>query len=239
MLVNLKAMPSASFAIAPQVSDSDLEKLSSDNPEAKFETDSKGHLIIMSPQNGRSDRRLATTGDANASRGSNSGKFNLTLAAQIWLWNSQTNLGVTFDSSTGFKLSNNAVRSPDVTWIRLERWNELTPQQQDKYAPQRERADRRLRRLTNQRFVHPDFVIELKSLTDDWQELQAKMIEYMDCPKGYRFAYGVKLGWLINPEDKLVEIYRQGRNKEVFNNPQALSGKDILPGLTVDLTEIF
>ncbi|MEL6788155.1 MAG: Uma2 family endonuclease, partial [Cyanobacteria bacterium J06607_15] len=87
----------------------------------------------------------------------------MTLAAQIWLWNSQSNLGVAFDSSTGFKLSNNAVRSPDVTWVKLERWNELTAQQQDKYAP-----------------IDPDFVIELKSPSDDWQELQAKMTEYMN-----------------------------------------------------------
>ena len=189
MLVNLKA-------IAPKVSDSDLEKLSSDNPEAKFETDSEGHLIIMSPT------------------GSNSGKFNLNLAAQIWLWNSQSNLGVAFDSSTGFKLSNNAVRSPDVTWVKLERWNELTAQQQDKYAP-----------------IDPDFVIELKSPSDDWQELQTKMTEYMNCD--------VKLGWLIDPEEKLVEIYRQEQNKEILNNPQTLSGEEVLPGLTVDLTEIF
>ncbi|MEL7078528.1 MAG: Uma2 family endonuclease [Cyanobacteria bacterium J06582_2] len=138
----------------------------------------------------------------------------MTLAAQIWLWNSQSNLGVAFDSSTGFKLSNNAVRSPDVTWVKLERWNELTAQQQDKYAP-----------------IDPDFVIELKSPSDDWQELQAKMTEYMNCD--------VKLGWLIDPEDKLVEIYRQGQDKEILNNPQTLSGEEILPGLTVNLTEIF
>lgn len=189
MSINLKA-------IAAKISDAQLLKLSSDNPETKFETNSEGHLIIVSPT------------------GSNSGRRNTKLLFQVELWNSRANLGVTFDSSTGFKLSNGAVRSPDVTWIAIERWNELTLQQQDKFAP-----------------IDPDFVIELVSLTDDWRELQAKMQEYMDC--------GVKLGWLINPEDKQVEIYRNGQAREATINPQTLSGENILPGLTVNLIDIF
>ena len=189
MLVNLKA-------IAPKVTDSELERLSAENPDTKFETNSKGHLLIMSPT------------------GSESGMLNMSLAAQIWNWNQQTNLGVTFDSSTGFKLANGATKSPDVTWIALERWNELTPRQREKFAP-----------------IDPDFVIELLSPSDDLPQLQQKMKEYMDC--------GVKLGWLINPEEKQVEIYRQGRDKEVLNSPQTLSGEEILPELTLDLSTIF
>ena len=189
MLVNLKA-------IVPKIGSDELMILSKDNPEAKFETNSHGHLIVMSPT------------------GSNSGRRNTKLIFQIELWNSRVNLGVTFDSSTGFILSNGAVRSPDVTWIKLERWRELTQEQQDKFAP-----------------IDPDFVIELKSPTDNWRELQAKMTEYMDC--------GVKLGWLINPEEKMVEIYRQGQEKEKLDNPTSLSGESILPNLIVDLTDIL
>jgi len=79
--------------------------------------------------------------------------------------------------------------------------------------------------------VEPDFVIELMSPTDVFSQLQQKMKEYINC--------GVKLGWLINPDARQVEIYRQGKEKEVLDQPQTLSGENILPGLIVDLTEIF
>ena len=189
MLVNLKA-------IAHKVSDLELLQLSSDNPETRFETTKEGKLIIMSPT------------------GSNSGRRNSSLIAQIWLWNTQTALGEVFDSSTGFTLSNGAVKSPDVSWIQLERWNELTQEQQDKFAP-----------------IDPDFVIELRSSSDKLEDLQQKMLEYNEC--------GVKLGWLIDPQNKQVEIYRQGREKEVLDNPIILSGEDVCCGLTVDLTNIL
>ena len=170
-------------AIAPNFNDSDLERLSADNPDAKFEINRKGHLIVMPPT------------------GSLTGEKNSSLLIQVGNWNLTTKLGKVFDSSTGFRLSNGAVRSPDVTWINLERWNELTLKQQTKFAP-----------------IDPDFVIELMSPTDDLTQLQQKMHEYMNC--------GVKLGWLINPEDREVEIYRHGQDREVLVNPQTLSGED-------------
>ncbi len=183
-------------AFTNKISDRDLEKLCADNPETRFETTPTGRLIIMPPT------------------GSESGRKNGKLFFQVELWNTQSKLGITFDSSTGFKLSNGATRSPDVTWIRFDRWNSLTEQQQRKFAP-----------------IDPDFVIELISPTDDLIELQQKMTEYMDC--------GVKLGWLINPDEKQVEIYRHGQDKEVLNNPVSLSGENIMPQLVVDLAEIF
>ena len=123
-------------------------------------------------------------------------------------------MGIVFDSSTGFKLSNGAIRSPDVSWVTLAAWNSLTKQQQRKFAP-----------------IDPDFVIELMSPTDDLDELQRKMQEYRNC--------GVRLGWLINPDEKQVEIYRQQEEPEILNNPQTLSGEGILPNLIVDLQDIF
>lgn len=179
-----------------KISDRQLEILCRDNPEARLEIDSEGNLIFMSPT------------------GSETGDRNLELAFQIKLWNKQNKLGKAFDSSTGFKLSNGAVRSPDVSWVAIAQWNSLTKQQQRKFAP-----------------IDPDFALELMSPTDDLNELQSKMKEYLSC--------GVKLGWLINPDAKQVEIYRQGREKEVLYNPEILSGEAIMPGLTVSLTEIF
>ena len=190
MLVNLKA-------IAHKVTDDELLELSRDNPDTRFETTKEGKLIIMSPT------------------GSSTGEKNSSLLIQVGNWNLSTKKGKVFDSSTGFKFSDGAVRSPDVSWIKLERWNELTQQQQDKFAP-----------------IDPDFVIELRSPTDRLDELRQKMIEYMDC--------GVCLGWLIDPIEKQVEIYRQGQDKEVLDNTKfKLSGEDILPNLTVDLTDIL
>ncbi len=119
-----------------------------------------------------------------------------------------------FDSSTGFKLSNGAIRSPDVSWIATERWNSLSDKQKRGFAP-----------------IDPDFVIELMSLTDDLSTIQQKMTEYLDC--------GVKLGWLINPNNQEVEIYRLGKDKVTLSNPSSLSGEDILSGLTVNLAEII
>jgi len=179
-----------------RISDRDFEKLCANNPEVKFEITKEGKLMVMSPT------------------GSESGRKNGRLFGQVWNWNEQTQLGIVFDSSTGFKLSNGATRSPDVSWIELSRWNSLTAKQQRGFAP-----------------IDPDFVIELMSPTDDLDELQQKMTEYMSC--------GVKLGWLINPDDKQVEIYRVGQNKEVLNNPQSLSGEKLMPNLIVNLSEIF
>ena len=183
-------------AFTDTISDRSLEQLCRENPDLRFETDPKGKLIIMSPT------------------GSQSGKFNMSLAFQVELWNRRSKLGVVFDSSTGFKLSNGATRSPDVSWIAIERWNSLTDRQKRGFAP-----------------IDPDFVIELISPTDDLSITQQKMVEYMNC--------GVKLGWLINPDVKEVEIYRLSKDKEKLSNPGSLSGEDILPGLTVDLSDIF
>lgn len=179
-----------------RISDRQLEQLSRDNPETRFETTPLGELIIMSPT------------------GSESGRKNTKLVFQVELWNIRENSGVTFDSSTGFKLSNGATRSPDVSWIKLESWQAIPKAQQRKFAP-----------------IDPDFVIELMSPTDDLDELRNKMNEYISC--------GVKLGWLICPDEKQVEIFRQGEKKKILDNPSSLSGEDILPGLTVDLADIF
>ena len=178
------------------ISDATFEQLCNQNPELKFETDAQGKLIVMSPT------------------GSESGQKNGDLFFQIELWNRQYKLGVTFDSSTGFKLSNGATRSPDVSWIANNRWNALTKTQKRGFAP-----------------IDPDFVIELLSPSDDLSLIQQKMQEYRDC--------GVKLGWLIAPDAKRVEIYRLDREVEVLTGQKILVEEKILPKLTVDLAKIW
>lgn len=100
-----------------KLSDDQFYQLCRDNPEVKFERNTKGELIVMAPTGGET------------------GKRNAKLTARFVLWNEQTQLGEVFDSSTCFKLPNGSERSPDVSWIQLSRWNALTPEQQEKFPP--------------------------------------------------------------------------------------------------------
>ncbi len=142
--------------------------------------------------------------------GGESGNREAELIVDLGIWNRQTQLGYTFSSSTVFKLPNGSDRSPDAAWIRGDRWDSLTDEQRRKFPP-----------------IAPDFVIELRSQTDDIKPLQQKMAEYL--------AAGVQLAWLINPQQQQVEIYRLGKDVEVLNLPVELSGENLLPGFRVKL----
>jgi Uma2 family endonuclease len=141
--------------------------------------------------------------------GGDSGHQEMSLGGELYLWNKQTNLGKVFSSSTLFKLPGGGDRSPDAAWIELSRWQALTQEQRQKFPP-----------------IAPDFVIELRSRTDDLETLQEKMQEYMES--------GVRLGWMFNPQDQQVEIYRQGQEKEVQLLPTQLSGETVLPRFTLE-----
>ena len=142
------------------------------------------------------------------------GDYNADLTYQLRSWTIQTKLGKSFDSSTGFKLPNGANRSPDASWVSLERWNTLTLEQQEKFLP-----------------FCPDFVVELRSPSDVLSILQAKMKEYLE--------NGARLGWLIDPKRKIVEISRPQQKVEILRSPTVLSGENVLPGFVLDLSEIF
>lgn len=142
--------------------------------------------------------------------GGDSGSRELMLGGELYLWNKQTRLGKVFSSSTLFKLPGGGDRSPDVAWVELSRWQALTPEQRQKFPP-----------------MAPDFVIELRFRTDSLPTLHEKMQEYMDS--------GVRLGWLINPQDQQVEIYRRGQTPEVRSLPTDLSGEAVLPGFELSM----
>jgi Uma2 family endonuclease len=146
--------------------------------------------------------------------GGESGRHEADLITDLNIWNRQTNLGVVLSSSTGFKLPNGADRSPDAAWVQLERWESLTPEQRRKYPP-----------------LCPDFVIELRSETDSLSVLQKKMQEYI--------SNGARLGWLIDPRNRRVEIYRPHQAVEILESPTSLSGEDVLPGFILQLARIF
>ncbi len=179
-----------------KLTDEQFEQLAAVNRELRLELTAKGELIIMPPTGGE-------TGDRN-----------FELDGQLWYWNRQTRLGKAFDSSTGFRLPQGTARSPDVAWIRMERWEALTPAQRKKFLP-----------------LCPDFAVELVSETDDVEETRAKMQEYVD--------NGLRLGWLINPRTRQVEIYRLNQVVEVLQSPATLSGEEVLPRFVLDLQPIF
>ncbi|MFN6326729.1 MAG: Uma2 family endonuclease [Aphanizomenon sp.] len=130
--------------------------------------------------------------------------------ADVVIWNRQTKLGKVFSSSTVFTLPNGGKRSPDVAWIVNERWESLNIQEKEKFAK-----------------ICPDFIIELRSRTDSLSRLQEKMQEYLDS--------GLGLGWLIDPQNQQVEIYRQNQTVEIVSLPTTLSGEDVLPGFILEL----
>ncbi|MGF1515686.1 MAG: Uma2 family endonuclease [Elainellaceae cyanobacterium] len=151
----------------------------------------------------------------NPPTGGESGKRNLSISGQLSTWfEANDTLGEAFDSSTGFALPNGAHRSPDASWVRKERWEALTPEQRQGFVP-----------------LCPDFVVELRSRTDSLEATRTKMQEYL--------ANGAQLGWLIDPKNKRVEIYRQGQAVEGLDNPSALSGEAVLPGFTLNLKRIL
>lgn len=179
-----------------ELTDEQFFHLCQNNRDLKFERSASGDLIIMPPT------------------GSETGNRNIKLSAQLENWSSQNNLGLAFDSSTGFKLPNGADRSPDAAWVKKERWDALTPEEKEKFAP-----------------LCPDFVVELRSKTDSLEKLQAKMQEYIE--------NGAKLGWLLDRQNQRVEIYRPNQPVEILSSPQSLSGEDVLPGFVLDLTSIL
>ena len=146
--------------------------------------------------------------------GGETGNRNADLTFQLQAWSRQNNLGKAFDSSTGFKLPNGANRSPDASWVKRDRWFALTPEQRKKFLP-----------------LCPDFVVELRSPSDALKETQEKMQEYID--------NGARLGWLIDPQTRRVEIYRPNQDVEILENPATVPGEDVLPGFVLDLNCII
>ncbi len=141
------------------------------------------------------------------------GSYNSEINADFVIWNRQAQLGKVFDSSTCFKLPGGGERSPDVAWVALERWNKLSRKQQRKFPP-----------------IAPDFVLELLSPTDSLEKTQTKMQEYSNS--------GVRLGWLIDRDNRHIEIYRIGQPVEVLE-PEELSGEDVLPGFVLNLELVW
>jgi Uma2 family endonuclease len=181
-----------------------LEKLSEEeffefcmlNKDLRIELTSAGDLIIMPPTGGKTGIR------------------NFKLIGSFAAWTEKDGTGQGFDSSTLFTLPNGAKRSPDLAWVRNERWNQLSEKEQERFPP-----------------LCPDFVVELRSKSDSLRVLQDKMLEYIE--------NGAQLGWLIDPFKKKVYVYRPQVAVKVFDNPPEVSGDPLLSGFTLDVRSLW
>ncbi|MGH8591066.1 MAG: Uma2 family endonuclease [Gammaproteobacteria bacterium] len=164
------------------------------------------------------DWRIERTSDGDIiimpPTGGETGKRNFDLTFVFGAWVKADGTGVGFDSSTGFTLPNGAKRSPDLAWVRLSRWNALTELERKQFPP-----------------LCPDFVVELRSETDSLADLQGKMQDYID--------NGAALGWLIDPVERKVYVYRPQVQAECLDNPTNVSGEPLLRGFNLDVRELW
>lgn len=178
-------------------SDEEFYNFCQDNPTLRFERNSNGQIIITPDTGGKT------------------GIINLGITRQFANWNKAHRLGKGFDSSIAFRLSNTAVRSPDVAWVSNERWQGLSEQEQKQFPP-----------------LCPDFVIELRSESDQLTNAQKKMQEWIE--------NGCRLAWLIDPQTEMVLVYRPVQETETISTFSGeLSGGEVMPGFTLQLVELL
>jgi len=146
--------------------------------------------------------------------GGKTGQINFNLNVDFGVWVKTDGTGIGFDSSTGFTLPNGAERSPDLSWVRRSRWEALSEEERTEFPP-----------------LCPDFAVEIRSASDRLSALQAKMCEYID--------NGVQLGWLLDPREKKVYVYRPNVPVEILTQPVTLSGDPVLPGFVLRLGEVW
>jgi Uma2 family endonuclease len=146
--------------------------------------------------------------------GGETGRRNFALIGALSAWVARDGSGVGFDSSTGFVLPNGAERSPDAAWVKKDRWEALTAEQRRKFVP-----------------LCPDFVVELRSPSDDLEELQLKMQEYME--------NGASLGWLVDAEQRRLYVYQASAPMACLEDPEAVSGEPLLPGFSLSFATIL
>jgi len=195
----VEALNPVLFALNVQsvrLTDEQFEKLCWDNPDLRIELISRGELLVMPPTSLKTSWR------------------NSILTQRLTEWARTDGSGLSFESSALFTLADGSKRSPDASWIRRERVEELSPEEQDRFAR-----------------IVPDFVVELRSPSDRWSTLEEKMLDYM--------VNGVRLALLIDPRVKRVYVYRPDKPVETLENPQSVSCEPELPGFNLNVQEIW
>jgi Uma2 family endonuclease len=146
--------------------------------------------------------------------GSRTSKMNMRIGRLLDEWAEADGRGVAFDSNGGFTLPDGSMRAADAAWVELTRWNALSAKDQARFAP-----------------LCPDFVIELRSPSDNLSDLQTKMNQWI--------ANGAQLAWLIDPIDRTVSVYRPGESPEVHHHPSSVQGSGVIAGFELVMTRIW
>ena len=197
LLIQTETVPlTVNLPSVQQMTEAQFYEFCQANRDLRIERTANGEVIVMAPAF------------------SDTGNRNLNIVAPLWYWTEENGSGIGFDSSAGFTLPNGAIRSPDASWIQLDRWNALTKAQQSSFAP-----------------ICPDFVIELRSASDRLNLLQDNLQEYID--------NGARLGWLIDRKGRQVHVYRPGQAPKILDNPDQLSGDPELPGFVLRMEKIW
>jgi Uma2 family endonuclease len=146
--------------------------------------------------------------------GNNTGRKNAAIISVSDAWAERDGRGYAFDSNTGFTLPDGSMRSPDAAWVQAARWNILSDRDKDRFSP-----------------ICPDFIIELRSPSDNLAELESKMEQWI--------ANGAQVGWLIDPERQVVAIYRPGDQTEVHHHPSSVQGNGVIAGFELVMARIW
>lgn len=189
-------LPEELLGLRGPITPEQFEELCGKYDELRLELTSTGELIVMPPT------------------GSLTGKRNFDLTYQLGAWCREEGSGVCFGANAGFTLPNGAIRGPDASWVRREKWDSLTEQQKDSFAP-----------------ICPDFVVELRSKSDRLAVLFNKMSEYIE--------NGASLGWLIDPSTRQIYVYRPNEEVVILENSESVSAEPLLPGFTLLTADLW
>ena len=189
-------IPPDLIGLPQSVTPEQFERLCQEYSDLRLELTSTGELIVM------------------PGTGFKTGVRNANLTRQLGTWAKQDGSGVCCDSSTIFALPNEARRSPDASWVKRDRLDNLSERQQEGFAP-----------------ICPDFVVELRSHSDSLRTLHSKMLEYL--------ANGASLGWLIDPFKRRVYVYSPDEELVILENPEVVNGEPLLPGFKLKMDELW
>lgn len=182
--------------LADKLTDEEFSEFCAANRDYRIEKDKNGNIIFMSPVH------------------VDSGFYEGEVFAALKAWNKKSKTGVAFSASTGFTLPNTAVRSPDASWLSMEKWKALTDKEKRSFAP-----------------VCPEFVVEIRSKSDILKEVKEKMIEWIE--------NGAALGWLIDVKTQKTHIYRAAGSVEIIKGfDKILNGENVLPGFEFELNNL-
>lgn len=181
---------------AVEISDDAFLELCAQNDDLRLERTADGEIVILPPTGGSTGNR------------------NITVAVALGAWARADGTGLAFDSSTGYRLPNDAIRSPDASWVARDRLDALAPSDLEGFLP-----------------LCPDFAVELRSPSDRLGRIQGKIDEFL--------AQGTRLAWLIDPFERTVHIYRPGCEVKILREPADVAAEPELPGFSLALKDVW